>query len=167
MAEADTRTNAEESHKRAHASVRFSGPNLDPLVVTNALELPPDHQHRDGEPRLSRSGKGNVLRYADYRGGLWSMSSESSVESPRSETHLDWLLSQLEPRSDAIRDLLSSGIDADFFCFSSGSSESPPSLPRAIRDRADALGIKIEIDHYPDRPDARRPTAPRPSDPER
>ena len=78
------------------------------------------------------------------------MSSESWVESPRLETHLDWLLSQLELRVDDIRDLLSSGINADFFCFLSGSSESPPSLPKAIHDRADALGIRIEIDHYRD-----------------
>jgi pyruvate kinase len=66
------------------------------------------------------------------------------------ETHLDWLLSQLEPRSEAIRDLLESGIDVDFFCFSAGSTEKPPSLPRAIRDRAEALGIRIDIDHYPE-----------------
>lgn len=76
------------------------------------------------------------------------MSSEAWVDSPRLETHLRWLLSELEPRAVEIGVLLSSGVEADFFCFSSGSSESPPALPRSIRDRADALGIRIDIDHY-------------------
>ncbi len=76
------------------------------------------------------------------------MSSEAWVESPRLETHLDWLLSQLEPRQTAIQELLSAGVDADFFCYSVGSLDEPPSLPRTIRERAETLGIRIEIDHY-------------------
>ncbi len=107
-----------------------------------------DHQHRNGEPKLSRSRKGKVVRYADYSVGLWSMSSKSWVESPRLETHLDWLLSQLEPRSETVRDLLSGSVTADFFCYSSGSAAEPPSLSRAIRDRTESLGITIVIDHY-------------------
>ena len=136
------------TYKRSHASVRFSAPTLDPLTITKALELPPDHQHRDGEPRLSRSPKGRITRAADYRGGLWSMSSKAWVESPRLETHLDWLLSQLEPRSATIRSLLADGISGDFFCYSLGSTEEPPPLPKSIRDRAASLGLDIEIDHY-------------------
>jgi len=135
-------------YSRAYASVRFMGPALDPLNVTRALRLPPDDQHRDGEPRLTRSLNGNVQEYADYREGLWSMFSEAWVESPRLETHLDWLLSQLEPLADAIHELLADGTNVDFFCYSLGSSEDPPSLPRSIKERAESLGITIEIDHY-------------------
>ena len=134
-------------HKSAHASVRFSGRDLDPLIVTIALELPPDHQHRDGEPRLSRSRTSKVLRYADYRGGLWSMSSKPWVDSPRLETHLAWLLSQLEQRREAVRDILASEVHADFYCYSLGLSEEPPPLSKAIRGRAASLGIDIEINH--------------------
>lgn len=135
-------------YKRAYASVRFFGPDLDPLTITRALELPPDLQHRNGEPRLSRSSKGRVIRYDEYRAGLWSMSSKSWVESPRLENHLDWLLSQLEPRSETVGALLSGAVAADFFCYTSGSSPEPRSLSGAIRDRAESLGISIEIDHY-------------------
>ena len=135
-------------YSHAYASVRFIAPNLDPLIVTKALKLPPDHQHRVGEPRLTRSRNGNVQEYSDYRGGLWAMSSERWVESPRLETHVDWLLSQLEPLADAIQNLIVNGTRVDFFCFSLGSSEDPPSLPRTIRERAESLGITIEIDHY-------------------
>lgn len=135
-------------YSRAFASARFKGPSLDPLIVTKALRIPPDHQHRDGEPRLTRTRNGNIQQYADYRGGLWSMSSEQWVESPRLEIHLDWLLLQLEPLADTIQKLITNGTSVDFFCYSLGSSEDPPSLPRSIRERAESLGIAIEIDHY-------------------
>jgi hypothetical protein len=128
--------------------VRFWGERLDPLTVTLALRLPADHTHRDGEPRLQRVKSRQVQEYAPYHGGMWSMSSEKWVQSPRLAVHLDWLLRQLEPKADAVRSLLVDGIEADFFCFSSGSTATPPSLPRAIRDRAAALRIKIVIDHY-------------------
>lgn len=135
-------------YNRAHASVRFSGDSLDPLAVTRALRLPADHVHRDGEPRLARTRKGKVQEYAPYRGGMWSMSSEPWVQSPRLAVHLEWLLEQLEPRKAQIAALLADGVAADFFCFSSGSAPTPPSLPSRIRERARALGVEIAIDHY-------------------
>ena len=135
-------------YDRAYASVRFWADELDPLAVTLALRLPPDHTHRDGEPRVRRVKSGQVKEYAPYRAGLWSMSSKMWVQSPRLSVHLDWLLCELEPKADAVRSLLAAGVEADFFCFSSGSTATPPSLPRAIRERAAALGIEIVIDHY-------------------
>jgi len=76
------------------------------------------------------------------------MSSERWVNSPRLHIHLLWLLEQLEPRRTAIDEILASGVMADFFCYSCGSTSTPPSIPRTVRNRADALGFKIEIDHY-------------------
>jgi hypothetical protein len=76
------------------------------------------------------------------------MSSQPWVDSPRLAIHLDWLLSQLEPRRETIRALLRSGIKADFFCYLSGTTTRPPSLPTSIRDRARSMGISIDIDHY-------------------
>lgn len=142
-------------YDRAYASVRFSGEN--PLIVTRALRLPADHIHRDGEPRLRRVKSGQVNEYSPYRGGMWSMSSEMWVQSPRLAVHIEWLLRELEPKADAIRSLLADGVEADFFCYSSGSTTEPPSLPRAVRDRAAALGIEIGVDHYRTS-EAERPT---------
>ena len=88
------------------------------------------------------------MERAPYRGGMWSMSSERWVNSPRLAVHLTWLLEQLEPRADAIVALLAGGAEADFFCYSSGSTPEPPALPRPVRDRATALGIAIDIDHH-------------------
>ena len=139
---------SKRSYDRAYASVRFWADELDPLAVTLALRLPPDRTHRNGEPRVRRLKSGQVKEYAPYRGGMWSMSSKPWVQSPRLSVHLDWLLRELEPKANAVRSLLAGGIEADFFCFSSGSTSTPPSLPRAIRQRAAALGIEIVIDHY-------------------
>ena len=144
-------------YDRAHASLRISGESLDPLTVTLALRLPPDLTYRRGEPRLRRAKNGRVIEHSPHRVGMWLMSSEQWVDSPRLETHLRWLLDQLEPKAETVRALLSTGVTADFFCFAAGSSPRPPALPRAVRERAAALGIEIGIDYYGP-PVAERPT---------
>jgi hypothetical protein len=124
------------------------GEFLDPLDVTLALRLPYDLAHRTGEPRLSRHRNGTVREYPPYREGLWSMSSERWVDSPVLDNHIRWLLDQLEPRRDGVAKLLRSGVRADIFCYSLGHSPHPPSLPKETLRRAEAMGIKIGIDHY-------------------
>ena len=135
-------------YTEAHASFRVFGKQLDPLTVTIALGLPPDLAHRAGEPRLHRSGKGRVVEQGVYREGLWSMSSKPWVNSPVLSTHLEWLLDQLEPVRNHVRDLLVAGHGVDFFCYSAGTTDRAPSLPKVVRSRADALGAPIDVDHY-------------------
>ena len=138
----------------AHASVRLSAADLDPLDVTRLLRLPPDHTHRRGEPRIVRAANGTVREYTPYAHGLWLMSSERWVSSPRLAVHVDRLLRELEPKGDEVRALLASGVDADIFCYSLGRSSDAPSLPRVLRERAARLGLRIDVDHYPWLPDA-------------
>ena len=76
------------------------------------------------------------------------MSSKLWVDSPRLHIHLLWLLDELEPHGSSISKILADGVMADFFCYSCGSTSKPPPIPQAVRDRADVLGFKIEIDHY-------------------
>ena len=135
-------------YTRAFASVRLYGDDLDPLDVTLSLRLPPNHTHRNGEPQLTRTKSGKVLEYAPYRQGMWQMSSEKWIQSPRLSVHIDWLLSQLEPKADAIRTLLERGVRGDIFSFSEGPTKHSPSLPKELRERANALGLEILIDHY-------------------
>jgi hypothetical protein len=135
-------------YTRAFAGVRFYAEDLDPLDVTMRLRLPADATHRVGEPRLNRTKSGDVREYAPYREGMWRMSSRQWVKSPRLSTHIDWLLSELEPKAEEVHGLLKRGIKGDIFCFSEGKTESSPSLPKRIRERADALGLEIVIDHY-------------------
>jgi hypothetical protein len=135
-------------YTRAYAAARFFGPSLDPLIISLALRLPADHVHRDGEPRFTRTRNGKVIEFAPYRGGSWSMSSERWVQSRNLKTHLDWLLKHLEPKAEAVASILRDGVGGDFFCFSAGRTDRPPTIPREIRKRAAALNLEIVIDHY-------------------
>ena len=124
------------------------GKSLDPLEITLALRLPCDYSHRTGESRFTRQRNGTVMEYPPYREAMWSMSSEKWVDSPVLDTHLRWILEQLEPRREKVIEILNSGVRGDLFCYSVGYSPNPPSLPRETVRRAAAIGMKIEIDHY-------------------
>ena len=139
---------ARRVYSRAYASVRFMSPVLDPLTITNLLGIPPDHQHRSGERRLVRTRSGKINEHAPYSAGQWSISSELWVQSTKLETHLIWLLEQLEPHASAIRSLEIADLKIDFFCYSAGSTSAVPSIPNVVSERARALGITIDIDHY-------------------
>ncbi|MCA9166582.1 MAG: DUF4279 domain-containing protein [Planctomycetales bacterium] len=106
----------------AYASARFGSEDLDPLMITQALLLPPAVQHRAGEPRLSRSESGRITKRPPHRLGLWSMSSEQWVNSPRLHVHLIWLLDELEPHQAEVHELLINGCQGDLFEFSCGST---------------------------------------------
>jgi len=136
---------------RAYASVRFAAVDLDPLDVTLRLKLPPDHTHRRGEPRLRRARRtGQVRESSPYPDGMWTMSSKEWVDSPRLAVHIEWLLAELEPMAADVRRLIASGVEGDIFCYSLGRSARAPAIPRRLRERAAALGLTIDIDHYPD-----------------
>ena len=81
------------------------------------------------------------------------MSSKAWVDSPDLDVHVRWLLDQLEERREAVAALLVGDVRADIFCYSCGPTATPPSLPRQTHDRANALGIEIDIDHYDSRYD--------------
>lgn len=140
---------AKRVYVKAHASLRISADDLDPSEVTRHLRLPPDHVHRRGDLNIGRSSKGKVIEYAPYASGLWSMSSEKWVESPRVETHIRWLLDQIAPSAEALARLLHGGADGDIFCYSTGRTSTPPAVPKELRDRAAALGLRVGVDHYP------------------
>jgi len=147
-------------YTHAHASIRFMGDSLDPLDVTRLIRLPYDHAHRDGEPRVGRRRTDlSVHEYAPYRGGMWSMSSQSWVRSSDLDVHVCWLLEQLEPRAEQVQQLLGNGVVGDIFCFSSGGPAHPPTLPDRTVERAVALGLTIDIDYYGNDDPAESPRA--------
>ncbi len=131
-----------------HASLRIMGNALDPLDVTLAIRLPYDHIHRSGEPRIVRRRDGTVSEYSPYTGGMWSFSSKNWVDSPLLDSHVCWLLDQIEPRSIKLFELLDSGNAADIFCYLSGSGAEPSELPASTIQRAKELRLTIDIDYY-------------------
>jgi len=133
---------------KAHASLRLFAEDLDPSDVTRALELPPDHAHRKSDLRISRTKRGKVQVYSPYTNGMWSMSSELWVSSPRLHMHIQWILDQIQPKADALARIVAPAVSASVVCYSLGKSASPPSIPQALRDRLDELDLPLEIDHY-------------------
>ena len=134
------------SARSAYASVRVRGPALDPLVVTQALRIPPDRSHRRGEPRLSLSKSHRVLdRGNSYPSGHWSFSSKGRVSSKQVGTHVRWLLELLQPRAEAVRQLADT-YRVDIFCFAM--APDPPAVAGGLRERAAGLGLVIEVDYY-------------------
>jgi len=133
---------------KAFATLRLSGKTLDPLDVTKLLGLPPDRQRRAGEPRLSRTKNGRVVQRGEHTSGQWRMSSKGWVDSPRLHVHVNWMLSELEPVAEPLREILGTGARGDIFCYSAGRTSEHPAIPNETRLRAEALGLAIEIDHY-------------------
>jgi len=134
------------SPRSAYASFGVTGDALDPLVVTQALRIPPDHSHRRGEPRLSLSKSHRIIdRGNSYPSGHWSFSSKGRVSSKRVGTHVRWLLELLQPRAEEVRRLADT-YRVRIFCFHM--APHPPSVPGELRDRAVGLGLVIDVDHH-------------------
>ena len=138
-------------YQEAYGSARFAAPTLDPLQVTKALRLPADFQNRPGEPRFRRTRKGRVIQQGSIPFGCGRCPQRNGSTRRRLETHLKWLLQELEPRAESIQ-LLRMRIpelQTDLFCFSRGTTPHLPSLPRAlVAERAEQLGFPVGIDHY-------------------
>lgn len=133
------------SARRFFASVRIAGDALDPLEVTRALRLPPDHGHRKGEPRLRRGRRDGLVRdYGDYEQGLWAMSSRRWVDSAELDAHVRWLLDQLEPRAGELQRLLESGNSGGIFCYGSSEREEASPLSAVTLGRCVALSLPVE-----------------------
>lgn len=134
------------SPRGAHASVRIASESLDPLEVTKALRLPPDHAHRSGEPRIQRRRDGSLRELAPYRQGLWSMCSQRWVQAPELDVHIRWLLDQLEPRRVELQRLLAGGAGAGIFCYSTDPGDEATPLPGSTLGRCVALSLPVEIE---------------------
>lgn len=136
------------TYTRAYASLRLFSDDVDPVEITNLLQLPPEHTHRKGELRLTRTKKGKVSQAAPYQRNVWRMSSKDYVRSSRVQTHIEWILSEIAPRQRELSVLFERGVRGDIFCFSSGKTTEPPSYPHALQEQAKGLGLNIVVDHY-------------------
>ena len=138
-----------KAYSKAYCGLRIFGDDLDPLSVTKKIKIPSDFESRKGEPRLTRSTKGKILESSAYTTNMWSFSSKSWVNSPNLNTHLKWLLKELDSKKEFLLEYKNNpNIRMDVFCFSTGHSKKPPTIPTQIKEQFSDLGIEIEIDHY-------------------
>lgn len=94
-----------------HVTLRVYSDTHSPEVISEMLELAPsDAQHKD-KLRLGDDGRAVKI---ELHG--WFLSSEGKVRSRDVRPHLDWLLSELGPRVNALRALCERGAHADIAC---------------------------------------------------
>jgi hypothetical protein len=127
--------------ERTYATLRIYPESLDPSEVTARLGIEPSDWQRCGESRKAGS------RPAKVHG--WFLSSEAAVDSQDVRRHMDWLLSSIVPRADAILALQSHGCRMDVSCFwVSASGHGGPSVrPVQMRELA-RLNLELWFDVY-------------------
>ena len=124
-------------------TLRIFAPELDPEEVTRNLDLEPNHKHKLGDPIPKRSGSVNV-----YKHGMWTVDSKL----PETEvlvSHLDSLLSDIEPKQEYIK-TLASYATVDLYCvlYDQSGFELPPDILHRIAD----LGITFGVVLYANNP---------------
>ena len=110
----------DETMPEVGVAFRIFGVDLDPDVVTQALQLAPDHIHRVGDH------PNGDAKYVSYKQAMWLLNSKLSREESL-EDHLKHLLSLLESKQTQI-ELLATNATVDFSCdlhFVNGLSLSP------------------------------------------
>jgi hypothetical protein len=141
--------------RETHATLRMYHEDLDPDAVSRELGLAPERAFRRGEHH-SRTAPHLVRRF-----GGWFLTSRGAVDSKDVRRHLDWLLDQLEPRSDALRRLQGAGFRMDVSCYwvSSFGHGGPALSPRLMRRLAD-LNLDVWFDVYLSEAEAEEGEAP-------
>lgn len=135
------------SHIRGvHVRFCLEAPSLDSAAVTDATGIAPTSLGKAGDPRTNRIG----TMLGTHEQGWWQFSTKDMVDSKDINEHMRYLLAQVLPHSQVIRDLASSG--EAFFdvlwestCLYAGTG---PVLDADVVDGMAALGAGIGFDIY-------------------
>ncbi len=127
--------------ERTYATFRVYPDRLDPEEVTVRLGIEPSNWQKRGE-----AGKPGS-RPAKLHG--WFLSSDGVVESRDVRRHLDWLLTRIVPKRDAILALQADGCSMDVSCFwvSRFGHGGPSVLPAQMGELA-RLRLELWFDVY-------------------
>lgn len=74
--------------------------HIDPILVTQKLNLVPTGGQKKGFPKVMRSGKTEIGTIDS-----WLLSSENHTSSKDVRKHLNWLLDQIEPVAKQLKEL--------------------------------------------------------------
>jgi hypothetical protein len=129
--------------EETYVTLRIYHDSADPNEASAILGLEPTKKQMVGDAHENRG----VSR--TYRLSGWFLCSKSQVESYDSSKHLDWLLSVLQGRHEALDDLRGKGWRMDIAClWDSHSGHGGPTLPAALLSRLAATGIDLWFDVY-------------------
>lgn len=131
----------ETLHEEIKVTFRFVGDSVNPEMITLKTGIQPSAAHVRGEV---------VQQHAErfYPTGFWGLDSSISPACPLEE-HLEQLLSVLEQRVSAIRELTDTGIVPTFYCgcFVAGTTASF-NLKADILRRIAEIGASLEYHIY-------------------
>ena len=116
------------------AGLRIMGESLEHEKISQKLGLVPSHTHRAGE--VDKFG-------LPYPQDMWLLESPLG-ERKQLDTHLKWLIKQLEPSFSYLK-TLKKEYKIDVFCAFTGSSGGGLSLSPAALSLFTELGIKLEL----------------------
>ena len=125
--------------EKTYVTLRVYHDSADPSQISSALGIEATDQQRRGESYERRG----VSRTYPLSG--WFLRSKDHVESYDSAKHLDWLLQQLQPHRETLKELHSQGWRMDIACFwDSHSGHGGPDLLQRLA----AMGIELWFDVY-------------------
>ncbi len=129
--------------RETYVTLRVYHKTAEPAEVTRALGLEPSDAQMVGEVFEARNKK------RTYEISGWFFCSKDAVESYDSEKHLDWLLSQIESKKNALAALKQQGWWMDISCYwDSDQGDGGPTLSPALLKRLAAAETTLWFDVY-------------------
>ena len=149
LATSSTKTDA-ETDRKAFATLRFAGDDLDPADISAILPIAPTRAHRKGEKFFAGPHAGPLRG----RTGIWFLSTDKRVPSDDFGDHLEFMRTLLYPkpgdnsRIAALCSVLKRAHSrARLTCFWRGDAdEAEPRIPAEFRSAIEKLGADIETD---------------------
>jgi hypothetical protein len=132
--------------QESHATFAIYGDNLDADLVSQRLSLEPDIARSKGDSILSRH------RPIKQRTGVWLMESASRIDSTSLQRHVEFLLSEIEPRRNEILRICDEyAAQAVIICYwVPASFHGGPMLSSSLLSRIAAVGASLWFEVYPD-----------------
>lgn len=139
---------------RTHATLCIFLPDtISPGELTEKIGIPPSKARVKGEVY-----RGKVREWPTS----WFLESAGKVESKDVRRHIEWILEQIESKTEIIKQLQDEGAQIHFSCFwASAAGHGGPKLDPDILKRLALLSIGIAFDIYFDGDDANNIDEPR------
>lgn len=151
---------SEPDTRKAHASLRVMGDDLNPEQVTRILRVVPTVAYSKGERYGMAAGR-DLIGHT----GLWLLSTERLVASDNLQRHLAYLLGTLVPGRQDVGPLIQlhallahrKGLKADISCFWHGRHGAKrPSIPKFVTEIAKLIPAEVESDFDTDSEETER-----------
>ena len=116
----------------------------DPNAISEQLGITPTHTQVRRPATLSKDNKPRRARPA-----AWFLETEDQVQSKDVRRHIDWLLNQLDGKSEAVQQLQAAGCEMTISCFwVSALGHGGPMLSPEMMKRLADFGLGIDFDIY-------------------